>query len=287
MARERLLELGLDQYFVCSRISLEMDKPSQVSSIAQELNLQLQHVALIDDDPSERAFVSYALPDVTLIEADRVPDLLEMPAFRVESLTPEAAHRRALYQAERLRKEMKERWEGDTEGFLASCKIDLVLRRATADDMPRVGELIERTNRLNSNSSGFRGRDLGRLLDSPRYRVTVAQMSDRFGSYGTVGVVLTLDAGAHWSVELLLVSCRALGRGVGETLLCHEIARARAAKASELRAVFQPTPYNRAMNLLFIVHGFQRRKSDDGAVLVHDLEEDIPYRPWLSVHEVA
>jgi FkbH-like protein len=78
----------------------------------------------------------------------------------------------------------------------------------------------------------------------------VAHMSDRFGDYGAVGVMIIHCLQRRWLVEVLLVSCRVMGRGVGEALLCYGIGQAKAQGQQSLRALYRMTAYNRAMHLL-------------------------------------
>ena len=186
LAIKQLRALGLVDYFINPQIGLTADKPSQISNIANLLNLQLEHIAFIDDDPSQRAYVAYTLPAVTVLEADQAPTLTQMTMFTVEYLTEEANSRREFYQAEMQRQAAERSWDGRWLDFLRYCQIVLILRPAAPKDVPRIGELVERTNQLNTAACQLSKEDITRRLSSPDYRLTVARMSDRFGDYGTV-----------------------------------------------------------------------------------------------------
>lgn len=283
-ATEQLAAWDLVDYFLHPQIDLAADKAAQVAAIADHLGFQLAHVAFIDDDPAQRAYVAYALPDVTVLEADQVGELAQMEMFAVEHPTEEARRRRELYQAEAQRQEAARSWQGRRLDFLRHCQTVLALRPATPQDVLRIGELIERTNQLNTAARRFSQADVAGMLVASDYRLTVAQMADRFGDYGTVGVLIVRQQRQEWLIEVLLVSCRAMGRGVGEALLCHELRQAQAEGQASVRALYRQTAYNRAMHMLFVTHGFRHEREQDGvATYVHDLAAVLDFPAWLEV----
>jgi len=112
----------------------------------------------------------------------------------------------------------------------------------------------------------------------------VAHMADRFGDYGLVGVTIVRQGQGEWSMEVLLVSCRAMGRGVGEALLGYGMRQARAQGQRALRAAYRKTAYNRAMHMLFVTHGFRRAREENGVItFIHDLEMVPDYPIWLNI----
>jgi FkbH-like protein len=283
-AEDQLRALGLFDYFVHPQMSLTADKPSQISKIADQLNLQLEHVAFIDDDPSQRAYVAYALPEVTVLEASEASALTRMPIFAVERLTQEASRRREFYLAEVQRQAAERDWDGKRLDFLRSCKIVLKLRPAVPRDTSRIAELVERTNQLNTSAQQLTQADITLRTGAFGYRLTVAEMFDRFGDYGTVGALIHRLSGQEGLIELLLVSCRAMGRGVGETLLCHTLQQAQAYEQQCVHALYRRTEYNRAMQLLLVTNGFKRGREQDGMVtFTHNLEFIPDYPAWLNV----
>jgi len=287
LAIEQLRVWGLFDYFLHPQISLPADKSFQVSNIASLLSFQLEHIAFIDDDPRERAYVAYALPAVAVLRADQALTLTQMAMFIVDQPTEEARRRREFHRADAQRRAVEHGWRGRRLDFLRHCRIVLVLRRAAPEDAPRIAELVERTNQLNVAAYHFNERDILGQIGSPDYRLTVARMSDRFGDYGTVGAMIIRQLQPKWLIEVLLVSCRAMGRGVGEALLCCAIRQASEQGRKSLHALYRMTDYNRAMYTLFVTHGFKREQKQSGVIgFVRDLTmvPDYPdYPAWLDV----
>ncbi|NLT71603.1 MAG: hypothetical protein GXX91_13045, partial [Verrucomicrobiaceae bacterium] len=88
------------------------------------------------------------------------------------------------------------------------------------DDLPRVAQLSKRTNQFNANPLPLNESDLVQRLESGATCLTV-QVADRFGDYGLVGAMLhRFDEKANrLAVELFLLSCRAMGKGVERAML--------------------------------------------------------------------
>ena len=167
---------------------------------------------------------------------------------------------------------------------MQSCQIQIVLRPARRQDVERIGELLARTHRLNASMVTYSRQTLKGLIDARASRVTVAQLSDRFGDQGLVGVLILGQEPDQWEIETLLVSCRVMGRGVGETLLVYGMIVAKQQEQKRLWARYQQTAYNRPMSLLFVTHGFRPNRPEDGIVsFCHDLAQIPDYPAWASV----
>ena len=89
----------------------------------------------------------------------------------------------------------------------------------TAADIPRLAQLVAKTNQFNLNCRRRSALELSRLCAEQGYIVHLTQVSDRFGDYGIVGAwIARLN---HDAVELdtFVMSCRAMGRGIEEAML--------------------------------------------------------------------
>ena len=155
--------------------------------------------------------------------------------------------------------------------FLRSLDMTFEIRTASADDLQRAEELTVRTNQLNSTGRTYSYEDLVELSTDPAHLLLVAEMRDRFGDYGTIGLALVGVDEQAWHLKLLLMSCRTMSRGVGTILLTH-IMREAAVRVPTLRADFVETGRNRMMQVTYAFAGFTE-VSRDGAAVV--LESDL------------
>ncbi|GGR82887.1 hypothetical protein GCM10010269_22500 [Streptomyces humidus] len=250
----RLQELGLAEYFVLPHIGWG-PKSESVRRIAEQLNFSLKTIAFIDDLPTERAEVSYHLPDVRCYPAEHAGHLLGLPEFSPPVVTVDARRRRQMYQAGFERDQERENYQGADEDFLRS--LDLVMRigRARDEEITRVEELTLRTSQMNATGVHYSDAALRSLLDDESHDVLVVSMSDRFGPHGAVGVMLIERTPRAWRIKLLATSCRVVSFGAGAVLL-RWLTDAAARAGVHLVADFRRTERNRMMEVAYRFAGF-------------------------------
>lgn len=231
-------------------------KSEAVQRIATELGIGLDTVAFIDNDPVERAEVAAAHPPVRCYPAEELETLTARPEFTPSVITEDARQRRSRYRAERARRDVEREFAGTDTEFLASLDLRMTVRRAREDDLARAHELTVRTHQLNTTGVTFDLAELRARTGSDRHEVLVAELSDRFGSYGTIGLAVTEFRGDDAVLRLLLMSCRVLSRGVGTVLIQHVIERAHEAGRRAV-AEFVPTEVNRVMLVTLRFAGFE------------------------------
>ncbi|MGX2997520.1 HAD-IIIC family phosphatase [Streptomyces sp. JNUCC 64] len=247
---------GLDEWFCAVRIGWG-DKSAAVRDIAETLDIGLDTVAFVDNDPVERAEVAAVHPVVRCYPADAAGQLPERPEFRPARITAEAAGRRQLYRTEGRRRQAEEEYGTDRQAFLASLDLVLEIAPATEDQLARASELTVRTNQLNSTGIVYDEDELRALIASPDHQVRLARLRDRFGDYGVIGLSVTRLTPDDAVLTLLLMSCRVASRGVGPLLLRHLIRRARAEGRRPVTH-FVPTAVNRTLLVTLRFAGFTR-----------------------------
>ncbi|MGA4837702.1 HAD-IIIC family phosphatase [Streptomyces sp. G45] len=254
VAAAHLAEHGLTDLFTVLEVGWGA-KSAAVERIATELNIGLDTVAFIDNDAVERAEVAAALPSVRCYPATEAERLAGRAEFTPRFVTDESAQRRQLYRTERRRKAAETEHTGPPAEFLASLDLVLTVRRASEADLARAHELTVRTHQLNTTGRTFGLEELRRLCADPGHEVIVASLEDRFGSYGTIGLAVTALRDDATVLELLLMSCRVMSRGVGAVLIDHIVAETLAGGRRPV-AEFVPTDVNRQMLVTLRFGGF-------------------------------
>jgi FkbH-like protein len=202
--------------FIARRVSWA-SKADSLQEMAGELNLGLDSFILVDDSAKEIAEVRAAHPEVLCLELprniDRIPHFLEhVWAFDKFQVTEEDRKRNESYRTEAARGRL-EREAGSLEKFLEELQLEVRIQRMAEAQAPRVAQLTQRTNQMNTT---LIRRTEQEVRASECYTVDV---SDRFGSYGLVGALFLVEDGEALILENLLLSCRALGRGVEQRML--------------------------------------------------------------------
>lgn len=261
-AWEQLQAFGLADYFLYPQINWNA-KSASIRVIQESLNIALDSMAFIDDQPFERAEVAFALPSVLCLDAAHLHTLLDMAAFTPSFITEDARQRRQLYRLDMARKTAEEAFEGPPERFLATLDMVLTVSDATEDDLQRAEELTVRTHQLNTTGQTYSYDELDALRRSDRHLLLIAELEDRFGLYGKIGLALVDCDEEAWLIRLLLMSCRVVGRGVG-TILLHHVMQLAIDQGRPIRAEFRPNGRNDMMLVTYRFAGFRelRREGD-------------------------
>jgi FkbH-like protein len=270
-ALRRLAELGIDQYFLYPQIGWSA-KSLGVSRIQKSLNIGMDTLLFVDDQPFERDEVAAAHPEIHCLEAERYATLLADARLDPKIDREHAGRRRLLYLEDMRRKRDEEEFSGTPEEFLATLDMEFVISPARPEDLARAEELTVRTNQLNSTGVTYSKAELETYRTSDTHRLLVCELTDRYGSYGKIGLALVESAEGYDHVRLLLMSCRTLSRGVGSVLLAH-LMRQAAACGKRLRADFRRTDRNRQMLVTYQFANFREvaRTLDGRIVFEHDL----------------
>lgn len=248
-AWQRLRGLGLDHYFVYPQIGFGR-KSDAVRRIADRLQFDLGTIAFIDDQPAERAEVLFHLPQVRCYAADEMNSLPGMAVFRPPVVTADARRRRQLYRAGQERDAERAAFSGSDEEFLRSLALTMRVIRASNEDLGRAAELTVRTSQMNATGLHYREDQLRVLRADPSQEILVVSLTDRFGPYGTVGVVLLGRHPTVWHLKLLATSCRVMPCGAGAVILNWLIGQA-SRVGVHVVADFRATSRNRIAELAY------------------------------------
>lgn len=267
-AMKKLKEFGIDKYFIYEQINWN-PKSKAVKSIIKSINVSKNAIAFIDDQQFERDEVAFAIPEVLCIDANEIDNILDMPEMNPLFITEDSCKRRHMYLSEIKRKEAEEKIEGSKEDFLASLDMLLTITPAKEEDLKRAEELTVRTNQLNTTGYTYSYDELNQMRVSDKYKLLIAGLSDKYGTYGKIGLVLIECNESVWTLKLLLMSCRVMSRGVGTILLNHVCQMAKNSGV-KLNAEFIPNEVNRMMYITYVFSGFTRYDSKGELVILNN-----------------
>jgi FkbH-like protein len=255
LAMAKLKEFGIDEYFLYPQIHWN-SKSSSIAQIAQDINIGLDAVAFVDDQPFEREEVAFTHDKVLCLDSALLDDLLDRPEFSPRFITEDSRLRRRMYMADIQRNRVEAEYVGPKEEFLATLGMVFTIAPCREEDLKRAEELTVRTNQLNATGYTYSYEELDELRRSPRHELLIASLEDRHGTYGKIGLTLIEKGEAVWTLKLLLMSCRVMSKGVGTLLLHHVLRRAKEAGV-KLRAEFISNDRNRQMLITYKFAGFK------------------------------
>jgi FkbH-like protein len=224
-------------------------KSENIQALAAELSLGLDSFVFLDDNPMETAEVEARCPGVlalTLPAAlELVPRFLDhVWAFDQNGVTAEDRKRTAMYRGNALRRTVQTESLSYAD-FLAGLELNVEIRELRdAQEIERAAQMTQRTNQFNFTTRRFTEAQVRDVLRSGCLQILAAFVSDRYGDYGQVGLMMYEAVDDALRVRDFLLSCRVLGKGVEHAIVARlgEIALAQALSAVEIS--FVPTPKN-------------------------------------------
>lgn len=276
-AMSKLDQLGLGNYFLYPQIGWS-SKAEYIKNISTSINIGIDTVAFIDDQPFEREEVKNSFPEVLCIDAAAVGEILVMPEMNPRFVTSESHQRRIVYLNDMERKGAEANFTGPKEEFLATLSMKFTLFPAGEKDLHRAEELTIRTNQLNTTGYTYSYDELNAFRRSEQHLLLMAKLTDKFGSYGHIGLALLEKNPELWTIKLLLMSCRVMSRGVGSIMLSHIMQMAKG-EGVRLQTEFLPNGRNRMMDITYRLAGFEQISETNGLLLFEHSLQQVPEFP--------
>lgn len=256
-----------------------LDKASNLEAIAQTLNIGIDALVLLDDNPAERAQMRAALPMVAVPELPTDPAwypwfLSSAGYFEAIGFSAEDKLRVQSYASEARRAEVlsKSRSLGD---YLQS--LDMVMHASPfdTDNRPRITQLINKTNQFNLTTRRYTTQQ---VEDAELGANTIqVRLKDTFGDFGMIGVIIARPNGSQetsWQIDTWLMSCRVLGRRVEEAMLDRLVLDAQARGVKKLIGIYKPTAKNAMVKEHYAKLGFVKIAQDGDGEAHFELDVD-------------
>jgi FkbH-like protein len=233
--------------------------------MAEELNIGMDSMVFVDDNPTERELVRQMLPEVTVPEFPDQP--YELPAFfekmvndyfKVYSITEEDRKKTLQYQANASRAR-EQRSYGDFTGFLKSLDLQMIIEQANDFNIPRIAQMTQKTNQFNLTTHRYTDADI-RLHLSEGWKIWCLSVADKFGDNGITGCVMVNGS----VIDTLLLSCRILGKGIEYAFLKRVIKMLTNQGVRKISASYIPTTKNAQVAEFYDNCGFSLVSEENG-----------------------
>ncbi|MDR0787714.1 MAG: hypothetical protein LBG44_07595 [Gemmatimonadota bacterium] len=258
-------------------------KAQSIQETAEELDLGVDSFVVIDDSAQERALIAERFPRLIALdptEATTWGALELMLRFPNTRETEESRGRTELYRAQAERRRSQSDSSGlDYGAMMASLKLRVKFRKARTADLERLTELVQRTNQFNTTTRRYTRQEIAAFMTGDDHEVYTAEVTDKFGSFGLVAVVVVArQGGSAITFESFVMSCRAMGFGLEQAFLRLVLDAESAAGA---RGLFIPTDRNAPSSQLFADNGFHQ--SDEVTWTLENMSSAPQIPAWITV----
>ncbi|MCG6939236.1 MAG: HAD-IIIC family phosphatase [Gammaproteobacteria bacterium] len=253
--------------FAASQVNWDY-KYLNIQKIAAQLNIGIDSIVFVDDNPVECSLVKEALPEVTTVHLSGDPSkftetIMRLYEFEKLFFTTEDKVKLKQYQQNAKREQQKQAI-GNIDDYLKSLGTRVYIEAASKNNLQRLHQLFSKTNQFNVTTKRYTPSDIETFLDSDHWQMNIVQVKDKFGDLGIVGLYLVEVNDAAARIDSFVLSCRALGRSI-ESCIMNNIKQdfLGSGKCATLQAQFCKTAKNMPASTFFADQGFVKTAGDE------------------------
>lgn len=262
------------------------DKAQNIVELVNELNLGLDSVVFIDDNPAERGRVLEALPQVLVPDWPQDPTLYRhalerLSCFDQAQMTDEDRQRSSSYAANRQREALRSGASG--EDWIRQLGVKARVDVVSSAQLPRVAQLLNKTNQFNLSTRRLSEDEIRHWISTPSRQLITVSVSDRFSDLGLIGLLSLSLEGDRVQVVDLILSCRAFGRHLENLMLAIGSEVAARSGARWLQATLVPTAKNKPTADFMSSRSQWREEPEGSGSFVWDLTVQYPRPAFVEV----
>ena len=269
--------------FSCAEVNWGA-KSQSIRNIASKLNVGLDSIVFLDDNPSERDEVKSALPFVMVPNIEDSPiDFLKflqvVDPFNIGcQLTDEDLYRNRSY-IENDQRQQALNVSSSPEDYLKSLKTKVTLFKPNLSEIERVTQLTNKTNQFNFTTIRVNSSEVRDRIGKKGELILAAKIQDRFGSYGITSVIFIKIQDDVAIIENWIMSCRVFGKTAEHAIMKMVLDHLRSRGVKIVRAAYTPTPKNKVIEKLLPELGFVFSENGEDSA---NKETDFKYKIDLS-----
>lgn len=256
------------EYISAYRINWN-NKADNIRELAKELNIGLDSIVFVDDNPTERELVRQQLPMVAVPDFPKKPyGLMSLYAelirdyFRSYELTDEDRRKTEQYKANAERANASRQFT-DLTDFIKSLDIKINIESADKFNLPRIAQMTQKTNQFNLTTRRYTEADIEAMLQQGA-DVYCISVSDRFGDNGITGGIILRSNGNSAEIDTLLLSCRILGKDIESAFFKAIMNKMLSKGITEISARYIPTAKNALVADFYDRQGMLQIEEKDG-----------------------
>ncbi len=264
------------------------DKASNIRKIAEILNIGMDAMVFVDDNPAEREIIRTMIPEISVPELPKDPSqflriLCAARYFEKIDFTADDAQRNVQYAGNAQRQAMLQKAPNLTD-YLISLEMKIHFAPFNETGRKRIVQLINKTNQFNLTTRRYTEADVMGFEKSDCYSTLQVHLQDKFGDNGMISVVICKNAGDCWEIDSWLMSCRVIKRRVEEAVCDTLVTIARSNGIEKIRGFYRPTEKNKLVRNHYQQLGFELISSNDSEDIWElEIERYQPMHPPIAI----
>ncbi|MBR3340128.1 MAG: HAD family hydrolase [Clostridiales bacterium] len=244
------------------------NKDRNIAAIAQELNIGSDSFVFVDDNPVERALVENQIAGISVPEVgapETYIDVIDSNGFfEVTGISEEDLKRGGMYKANMERAKASAQFDNYDE-YLKSLEMKAEIKPFAPVYMARIAELTNKSNQFNLTTKRCSQAEIEKFASDPSYITLYGRLEDKFGDNGVVAVTFGHAEDDIFHIDLWLMSCRVLKRGMEFAMMDELIAIAKSRNITKIKGYYYPTAKNKMVKDFYGLQGYEKiSETEDG-----------------------
>ncbi len=272
-----------EEHFASMRINWK-DKVTNMKELVKDMNIGLDSLVFIDDDPVNREFVKSVYPEIEVINLPNDPStyasiIKNIIDFSVLKITDEDKNRGKMYLKQKMISKLEESTP-DLQTFLSQLNLKILIKNVDEFTLPRVSQLTLKTNQFNLSTKRYQESDINNMIQDSNFIVSCVKVEDKFGDNGITGVFIIKKENKHeWILDTFLMSCRIMGRDIEKGMMAHIINNAKESGIKKIKANFFPTQKNKPIEYFLTNYEFKK----NGDLWEYNIKSRIKFPEYITV----
>ncbi len=235
-------------------------KHQNIIDIAKEINIGIDSLVFIDDNPVERDIVisqvsSVSVPNVGSDVIDFIRHIDRNGYFEPISLSDDDTNRSQYYEDNKKRTKEEATFKS-YDDFLVSLEMTAEIKSFSSVYLDRITQLINKTNQFNLTTKRYTAGEIGNIASSDEYIKVYGKLTDKYGDNGLIAISIGRIENTTCHIDLWLMSCRVLKRGMEYAVLDEFVKQCKEKGITTIIAYYYKSTKNSMVSDLYEKFGF-------------------------------
>ena len=234
-------------------------KSQNMIEIANELSLSPDSLVFADDNPAEREIVKTQINDACVPEISQAENYIKEidrnGYFEITTLSNDDLSKNKMYKANAERFKLEQSFS-NYDDYLRSLNMKAIIKPFEAIYMQRIAQLTNKSNQFNLTTKRYSQSEIEQISSDSNSICLYGKLEDKFGDNGVVSVVIGRQDNDKLHIELFLMSCRVLKRGMEYAMLDELVYQAKKRNINTLIGYYFKSGKNSMVKNLYKDFGF-------------------------------
>lgn len=242
-------------------------KSQNLMEIAGVLALTPDSFVFVDDNPAERELIRQQIENATVPEIGEKPEnfiktIDRMGYFETTVMSGDDETRERMY-LENAKRTTAEASFSDYDEYLESLDMSAEISSFIPMYYSRITQLCNKSNQFNLTTRRYTQAEIEKIAVDDSYIKLYGKLKDKFGDNGVVSVVIGHQVDDVVDVDLWIMSCRVLKRGMEYAMMDRFAEECRRRNVNTIIGHYYPTGKNGMMKEFYGLQGFSKEDEDE------------------------